>query len=299
MDLLPHHREAPIPWGRLGLVSLRSRLLLVLLLLVALSTLVIGMLAYRHARATVQARVAAQLATVADLKQSQLTSWVTDRQADARLLADNYLNEEHFSVILDAERPAQQRAAFASYLTDNLLSIQRERAGYQEILFVDIGGQVILSTDASHVGEYLARTSDLAATLVAEGGEWISPIRRAEDTGFHEIVVGHVLRAVDLQTGASMEQPAGVVLIRIRLDQSIYPLLADWPAKGQSGEALLLQERSSGHRYLSPLRFPVPEDSTFFPTFLADNQSRADLYGVEERTDYRARPVLADRKSVV
>ena len=72
--------------------SLPGRLLIVLLGLTALPALLIGGLAYRNARQTVEARVIAQLTSIADLKKEQIAAWLDDRTADARLIADNFLN---------------------------------------------------------------------------------------------------------------------------------------------------------------------------------------------------------------
>jgi hypothetical protein len=113
--------------------SLPGRLLIVLLGLTALPALLIGGLAYRNARQTVEARVIAQLTSIADLKKEQITTWLDDRAADARLIADNFLNEEHFTEILDPQTDPKRRAAFADFLTDNLLGVQQARAGYAEI----------------------------------------------------------------------------------------------------------------------------------------------------------------------
>ncbi len=54
--------------------SLQNRLLLVLLALTALPTLLMGGLAYRNARQTVETRVKAQLTSVADLEKEQITT---------------------------------------------------------------------------------------------------------------------------------------------------------------------------------------------------------------------------------
>ena len=123
--------------------SLRGRLLLVLLGLTALPALLIGGLAYQNARQTVETRVKAQLTSVADLKKEQITTWLDDRVADARLLANNFLNEEHFTEILDPRTDPARSAAFAGFLTDNLRGVQQARTGYSEIMFVDATGRII------------------------------------------------------------------------------------------------------------------------------------------------------------
>jgi len=132
--------------SRFSFKSLRSRLLIVLLGLTALPALLIGGLANYNARQTIEQRVIAQLNSIVDLKKEQINVWLDDRKADARLLADNFLIEEHFTEILDPRTDPQRRTAFSGFLIDNLHGVQKARTGYREIMFVDFGGKVILST---------------------------------------------------------------------------------------------------------------------------------------------------------
>jgi hypothetical protein len=92
--------------------------------------LLIGGVAYRNARQTIENEVNTQLTLVADLKRDQITTWLDARTADARLLADNFLTQEHFTEILDPQADPERRVAFAGFLTDNLLSLQQAHAGY-------------------------------------------------------------------------------------------------------------------------------------------------------------------------
>ena len=147
--------------------SLRGPVLLVLLALAGVPILVLGGLSYYNARQTVEQRVKARLASVADLKRDQIVSWLADRRADVRLLADNFLNEEHFTVILDPTSDPKLKASFAGFLTDNLRSMQQARPGYQELLFVNSAGMVILSTDPSQLGADLSTDPAVALTLAS------------------------------------------------------------------------------------------------------------------------------------
>jgi len=153
--------------------SLRSRLLLVLLGLTGLAALLIGGLAYHNARQTIELRVKARLDSVADLKTQQLVTWLDDRINDIHLLADNFLTEEHFTTILDPSADPERRQAFAGFLTDNLLSMQQARVGYSEIMFVDVAGRIILSTDPTRVGQDVSAEPVVGLTLTAPSGEAI------------------------------------------------------------------------------------------------------------------------------
>jgi hypothetical protein len=89
----------------------------------ALPALLIGGLAYQNARRTVEMRVKAQLTSVADLKKDQITAWLDDRAADARLLADNFLNEEHFTEILDPRTDPAHCAASETASSEALIAM--------------------------------------------------------------------------------------------------------------------------------------------------------------------------------
>jgi hypothetical protein len=86
--------------------------------------LVLGGRSYHNARQPVDLRVKARLTSVADLKRDQIVGWLADRRADVWLLADNFLNEEHFTVILDPNADPKLKTAFSGFLTDNLHSMQ-------------------------------------------------------------------------------------------------------------------------------------------------------------------------------
>ncbi len=81
--------------------KMRQRLLLALLIMAFLPALSIGVLAYQNARSTIEVRLYDEMNSVADLKQNEIVNWVEIIQSDVNLMADNFLNEEHITVILD------------------------------------------------------------------------------------------------------------------------------------------------------------------------------------------------------
>ncbi len=310
MDLIAREQEWPevIPDQRsIGLSkiiktrllsSLRARLLVVLMALTVLPVLLIGGLAYRHARQTIEDRLIAHLTSVADLKKEQINNWLDERSADARLLADNFLNQEHLSEILAPEVPPESRAFYASFLTDNLQSLQNARVGYNEIFIVDPAGRVLLSTDEDSVGE--DRYSSPAVRALLGGGQLniIEDIHISPYSGEIEMAFGHLMMAVDLETLEVLPEVAGAVVIRVSMEETIYPLIQAWPGMGATGETLLVRREAGNTLFLNPLRFnqgaalrlTVPGDSIHArPAHLAT----AGLEGISQTTDYRAVPVLA------
>lgn len=283
--------------------SLRGRLLLVLLGLTALPALLIGGLAYYNARQTIEQRVAAQLNSIADLKKEQINSWLNDRSDDARLLADNFLIEEHFTEIMDPKTDPQRRTAFASFLVDNLRGVQKARAGYREIMFVNRAGVIILSTDSTRIGTDVSAYPAITMTLMAPSGEYIYDIHREGDTGDLEMAFGHVLHVVDLHTEKVMPEINGAVIIRVRMDETLYPLLGNWPDRGQTGETLLVRNADADTLFLNPLRF---DEGAPLNLRVAKNSSNAKLAhlaaseqeGISQALDYRGVAVLGAYRTV-
>lgn len=280
------------------LKNLRGRFLVVLLGLTALPALLIGGLAHQNASQTVEARLVAQLTTVADLKQEQILTWLDDRTSDTRLLADNFLNEEHFTEILDLTVDPDRRKAFAGFLTDNLYGLQQARAGYIEIMYVDTSGKVILSTDQSRIGRILWDYPVVAGTLNAPDGPFIQDIYRHSETGQLEMAFGHVLHIVDLETFEVQEEVNGLVVIRVLMEETIYPLISGWPGMGESGETLLVRAEGDETVFMNPLRFNqnpalefrMPVDSSLAkPAHLGARGQE----GIIKTLDYRGVPVLA------
>ena len=144
-----NHLSKPAKPYRLGL---QARLFLVFVMMAALPALLIGALAYRNATSTIQDSVNEQLISISDLKEAEIEGWVGLIESDASLLADNFLNEEHVTVLLDPSADPAAQADFGTFLTENLLSLQAARSGYIEIYYMDLSGRILLSTDANRVG---------------------------------------------------------------------------------------------------------------------------------------------------
>ena len=55
------------------------------------------------------------------------------------------------------------------------------------------------------------------------------------------MIFAYVLRAVDLDTFEELPTANGVVIIRVRMDETIYPIIRAWPGMGNTGETLLIR----------------------------------------------------------
>lgn len=232
---------------------MRARLVLALVLMAVFPALLIGALAYDNARKTIEERLHDQLNSVADLKQAEISDWIELLVSDTRLLARNFLNEEHITVILDEGADPFLQQAFGNFLTENLLSLQQTRAGYEEIFFVDRTGEIILSTDPARVGKNVATYEAIGQTFASQSGYHIQDIFLSENGP--EMAFGHVLREVDVEAKEVTDTINAAVIIRVNLSDSLYAILREWPASKETGELFLIEQIDGRFFYLSPLRF--------------------------------------------
>jgi hypothetical protein len=84
----------------------------------ALPILLIAGFSYFVAQNTLHERVYAQLNGVLDLKRAEISRWISGAMQDTMLLANNYVNEEHLTVILDPEEDPGVRERYQFYLTE-------------------------------------------------------------------------------------------------------------------------------------------------------------------------------------
>lgn len=282
--------------------TLRERFLIVLLTLTALLALLIGGFAYVNAYEAAQSHVFAQLASIADLKQMQINTWLDDRDDDDRLLAENFANQELFTELLSPSTDANRRAVLAGYLTESLKTIQMVRKGGTELLIVDASGRVAVSTDSARVGVNMATDSAVVNTLKSPTPEHNEDIHRQAD-GSLVMDFGHVLHRVDLHTKTVLLQVNGALILRVHLADTLYPLLRAATGMGDTGETLLVRRDGDASLFLNPPRFKedaalnwrVPHDAPDArPAHLATTGSA----GIVKTTDYRGVPVLAAYRAI-
>ena len=272
--------------------------MLVLIVFAVVPALVIGGLAWASARQEIETRVRAQLTSVSDLEKQQISAWLANRESDVKLLADNFLNEEHLTVILDPDADPELQDAFAGFITQNLHSIQANRSGYDEIAFLSRNGRVVLSTEEENLGKDYGELQIFRETIQSESGSATVDIHRATDTGEIEMAFGHIMRRVDLETNEVLPEVNGVAIIRVNMEETIYPLIRAWPGMRETGETLIVRREGDETLFLNPLRFGadppltlrIPRDSRVGePAHLAS----AGEEGIIETVDYRGVNVLA------
>ncbi|MGH2582692.1 MAG: diguanylate cyclase [Anaerolineales bacterium] len=287
---------------RLGFLgSTRWRVSVALLFMAILPVALIVAFSYRTARETVFQRLDANLNAVADLKHTEVMQWRSLVISDTLLLANNFLNQEHITTILNPNADEALRDAFANFLTENLISLQNARAGYVEILFVDREGNIFISTDPERVGENVADWEAVSQTFASQTERYIENIHTRN--GYPEMSFGHAIHQVNPAAMIPMELINSAVIIRVNLEQSLYPLISAWPASGETGEILLVTERDGEWVFASPLRFDesqplrltLPESQLEEVRSASISSARNQIL---ETTDYKGATVLSGYRRI-
>ncbi|MEM7343685.1 MAG: hypothetical protein AAF485_05545, partial [Chloroflexota bacterium] len=236
--------------------SLGGRLLVALTLVTITTVITLGSTIYLTQKAAFEAQVRAQLTSLADLRKEQLVTWLDERQADVRLLAINKLNQDHLTQILTTEMAPAHKAEFTTFLTDNFIGLQQSRKGYTEVAFTDISGTVIIATNPALVGQPTLHQKIFDRTLASTEGKFIEDIHPTPLGDGNSMSFGHVVRAIDLETGEELPDIIGIVYTVVNMEDTIYPLIRVWSDTGMTGETLLVRaEDDRITRFLNDLRF--------------------------------------------
>ncbi len=276
----------------------RGRLTLALIAMAVLPVLLIAGFSYTAAQRTLHDRVYAQLNSILDLKQAEISRWVNRVIADTMLLASNYVNEEHLTVTLDPEVDPAIRNTYQLYLTEYLRSLLAARPDYSEIFYVSPEGEVLLSTDPSHVGEDYSSENVVSKTLSAPEVVTVQDMTPVDD--HTEMAFGHVMLRVELGPMVTTDVVNAVVVIKVNLEDNFFPTWLDWPGSRETGEIQLLVQRDGQWVYGSPLRFSdaqplsqaVPDD---LQTQLGTGTNFRSIWWTK---DYRGVDVLIGVRSI-
>jgi len=281
-----------------------TRQLLVVLLLVALTGIVgVSLAAWQAERQVLEDQVAAKLVVVANLKRDRLQSWLAERQADARMIAVNRLNQEHYTELFDSSIPQARKDEFAAFLRDNLIGLQHSRSGYLDIFITDNGGNVVIGTDRTQKGGQAVSAEGAKHRVSSIDGSFFYDIFLHPRTGRPVMVFGHVIRAFDLETHLETKEVIGEVVTVVEMENTIYEFLGAIPELGTTAEALLVRPDGENALFLSKLLFQ--ENAPLHLLAGPNSPITAAVHGAEvgkiktfHSLDYSRQPVIVAYRQI-
>ncbi|MDT8317485.1 MAG: PAS domain S-box protein, partial [bacterium] len=222
------------------------------------------------------------LEAIADLKSNEITSWRTERIADARVLHSNPFLHKMVSGIIMPES-GHEKSLMHKYL-DGIAA----EYGYESWIIYDSSHKLLaFSKGADH--EIIHEPSWFSSHSMEE--IFLSDLH-IEKNGSVDM---------DLVIPASLEQRTYLIVFTIDPSVFLYPLIQSWPGASGSGETLLVEKNGEKILFLNDLRnrkntamkmrTPFLED---LPAVKAVNKIATTMEG----RDYRGVPVLAATRHV-
>lgn len=264
---------------------------------------------YRGEYFLTEAEVSRNLNLIADLKKERLLRWIEERRDDATVLSENPLTVvsiEKLRVLAASGsrlkksgsidpwvrmRDSKVYSDFVNYLQ----LVKKTYAVYESMLVIDShSGEIIVSTDESELG---VNVSDQAyfKEVMRGGGEHSIQIARdlLQEDKFHLIVARGIST---IANGLVIKDRIEAVLVlKVRPDDILKPMLHSGQALGSSGEVLLV---NNDLRILTSLKHPLSDGTTAKPMEYKIHAEPAKFAsegeeGLVKAKDYRGKQVFA------
>jgi PAS domain S-box-containing protein len=232
------------------------------------------------------------LATIADLKASQIVAWRRERMIEASALYHNSMVAHRIKEHLKGSEEVAVRREFQEWLEQ-----LRSGGGYNKVILFNRDLQVITSAsfDATPPKpHYLA-----LAGLAAQKQEIIFTDLHY-DSDSDSIDVDLIIPILSREHGQS--SCIAVLVIDIDPYKYLYPLIRTWPSPSFSGETLLVKRDGNDALFLNTLRFKNDAALKFrIPLTRTDEpavRAAAGQEGVFAGVDYRGLPVYAAVRTI-
>lgn len=274
--------------------SIKRKLVFYFMLLLAVSFLSVGVMAYQSEKAALRERIRGHLTSIADIQKGRVRAWISERISDSRFLAkDDQLAQGLETLKAVNDYSAIKKTADYRKILQQLNSMKKNH-DYLQVLVLDDKGTVLASTDEGIVGS--SRSDEqyfLGAVKQKPGSTYIQDV-------YKDPHVGKIVMAVSgaIRDYSRPSRVGGVAVVIIGMDESFYPIFEGWPGMGKTGDTLIARREGGYVVFLNRLR-----GQPYAPLehrYAMDSESpKASLYasggdeGIAETTDYRGVKVLA------
>ena len=243
------------------------------------------------------------LAAVADLKVAQLTRWRQERLGDGRQI---YSTPYAVRRALDAM--AQPGSATTRQMFTGWLDAVLASGSYHRALLLDDRLNVRLVHPESPVPALAEEVRATAARALRGREVALAELHRdSDDSHLHlSLIIPLVVRREGSQEAvpaaglppSPTDRSAGLLLLQIRAEAALFPMIQIWPTPSPTAETLLVRRDGEEVLFLSvprhrtpanPALLRLPVSATNLPAALAVQGQAGAVAGV----DYRGEPVVA------
>ena len=285
--------------------SIKVKLICYFILMTTLPILIVSSTAYNSGKKALNERVVEKLTSIADLKKTQLSTWLQERIVDIGVLSTNKSLEVSFSNLLYLRKAfhtigrmkeSEIGKVYYKRLSEYLGELKGKFIYCDEISILDVeNGEIVISTNESNIGLVDFDYKYYLSVLENQGIPF-KDIHCSDYTKQIGMTIFGTMKITDPITMEETEVINGIVLIRVNTKDSIEQLIQDWPNRGETGETLLVRREGdkliflNNTRHLSDtaLKMSIPVKSVVPESFMLDAMEE----GITEAFDYRGVGVL-------
>lgn len=269
---------------KLQFKSVRARLTCWLLVVTILSLSALVTAVYFQRAQNIRSREFEKLQVIRDLKVHTLTQWLDNRAGDLQVAAGDDEIQMLETVLQD--RGGEANPKIISTARDLLQRHLDYYDAYTELSIISASsGKVMISTDPSREGAN-KKTNLYFTEPIRTGKPYIKDIYYSETEQRPSMVYSAPIFCLTHDE----EHIIGVLIARVHLEQSLYPLLQNRTGMGETGETLIVNKDGVA---LNELRWV--EDAPLNLRISAEPAVRgaAGKTGIIQALDYRGERVLA------
>jgi len=236
-----------------------------------------------------------ELATIADLKALQVSSWKQERLSSAKNMFESRFFAPRIQALLKDPASAQIKREIQQGLGHLQRNFPKE---FDRIAILLPGGKVLYSIPDTPPYVQTRESVRLSQEAWTSGNIVFGDLNRDPDSGRISIPLVFPILAAK---GAGFE-PIAVMAFDIDPDQTFYPLIREWPSASPSSEVLLIEREGENFLYLSEPRYKnnVAMNLRLPITRFRRPGIEATIgeEGIIEGNDYRAHRIVGAIKAV-
>ena len=288
-------------------IGIKGKLIGFFLTVTMIPLLAVSIISYYNGKNALEQRVIEQLTSIADLKKSELQSWLQERLLDTQVISRNKFLEGAFTSLFYIRRTADSvdtmiKSSVGSEYHIRLLmylsKLKRIYTVFSEIYLIDIeSGEILVSTNEENVGKKDPNLFFFNDILRSRGLP-IKDIHYLSQTNETCMSFFGPIHKTDPRTMLGSNILIGALILRANIDKSIVPMIQDWPGMGETGETFLVRREGDNVAFLNTLRhlnnsaleLKIPATSENTQSAIMSSEGKE---GVIKTTDYRNVPVLS------
>ena len=267
-----------------------SRWLVAALILLLGGTIAVGTWFYRAEQVHMRQRAEAELEAVAGLKVKEIADWRQGQLGEGRELMASMFFGQGVGRWL-----AGPQTAPAEEIQSRFRGL-RDHYHYTDIVLTDPEGQARLSL-SGRLNRLDAVESRSLAVALRDRTPVLTDLYTGEDRQPHLSTITPVFSSAE-----SPAQPVGAVILKLDVEQFLYPLIQSWPTPSRTAETLLVRRDGDSVLFLNELRHQtntalklrLPLTKTDVPAVKAVLGQRGVVHG----TDYRGVEVVSVLKAI-